>query len=112
MSSRSRSRTRPVSPPRACRSSHAPHKRRDEYCRERDLPRLVPVLAADLDTPTPQEQQALLALLRRALRAERRRARAGDWSYDLRRHAALLAAYRHELELWQEARKAQSLRRA
>jgi hypothetical protein len=86
--------------------------RRDDYCRERDLPRLVPILSEDLDTATPQQHQALLSLLRRALRAERRRAKSGDWSYDLGRHAALLVAYRHELALWQGPRNVQPRRPA
>lgn len=39
----------------------------------------------------------LLAKLRRALRAERRRARANHWSYDLNRHLGLLSVYKSEL---------------
>jgi hypothetical protein len=39
----------------------------------------------------------VLAKLRRALRAERRRALAGHWSYDLNRHLGLLSAYKGEL---------------
>jgi len=38
----------------------------------------------------------VLAKLRRALRAERRRGLAGHWSYDLNRHVGLLSAYRGE----------------
>ena len=72
----------------------------DGYHRERDLPHLVPLMADDLLTLTPERHLALLALIRRVLRAERRRAWAGDWSYDLGRHAALIAAYRHELDLF------------
>ena len=36
----------------------------------------------------------LLAVLRRALRAERNRGLTGHWTYDLSRHAQLLAIYR------------------
>src|SRR5665811_2185623 len=36
-------------------------------------------------------------LLRRALRTERRRARAAHWSYDLKRHLGFLSAYKGEL---------------
>jgi hypothetical protein len=99
MSSSSRSRTKPVSPPRP----NDAKARRDDYRRERDLPRLVPLLSEDLSVSNRERHRALLALLRRALRAERRRAKAGDWSYDLGRHAALLAAYRHELDLWRRS---------
>ncbi len=66
------------------------------YNRCRDLPRLVPMLAEDLHTPTIDRQQRLLGLIRRALRKERCRGLNGDWTYDLARHAALLAAYRAE----------------
>ena len=45
-----------------------------------------------------QERDLSLIVLRlmRALRAERRRGQLGAWSYDLSRHALLLAAYRSE----------------
>jgi hypothetical protein len=39
----------------------------------------------------------VLGKLRRALRAERRRATSGHWSYDLHRHLALVSAYKAEL---------------
>jgi hypothetical protein len=39
----------------------------------------------------------VLAKLRRALRAERRRGIAGHWSYDLNRHLGLLGAYKGAL---------------
>ncbi|WP_321506016.1 hypothetical protein [Breoghania sp.] len=43
-------------------------------------------------------RKALVARLARALRGERRRGRAGHWSYDLNRHIALLQAYRAECD--------------
>ena len=39
----------------------------------------------------------MLAELRSALRAERRRALGGHWSYDLNRHLGLISAYKGEL---------------
>jgi len=45
------------------------------YLRSRDLPKLIALWPHDL-----------LAKLRRAPRAERRRGLAGHWSYDLNRH--------------------------
>ena len=39
----------------------------------------------------------LLARLRSALRAERRRGVSGHWTYDLARHVELLRIYREEL---------------
>ena len=41
----------------------------------------------------------MLAKLRRALRAERRRGVAGHWTYDLARHVELLHLYRQELAM-------------
>ena len=41
----------------------------------------------------------ILSKLRRALRAERRRALAGHWNYELNRHLGLMTAYRAELGL-------------
>jgi hypothetical protein len=41
----------------------------------------------------------ILARLRKALRAERRRGLAGHWTYDLARHVELLRVYRLELAL-------------
>lgn len=41
---------------------------------------------------------AHLARLKRALRVERRKARAGHWSYDLNRHIGLLQALKAALE--------------
>jgi hypothetical protein len=39
----------------------------------------------------------MLARLRQALRAERRRGLSGHWTYDLARHVELLRVYREEL---------------
>ncbi len=66
------------------------------YDRRRDLPRLVPVLEADIADDGIAARADLLALLRRALRAERARARGGHWTYDPGRHAGLLRAYLNE----------------
>jgi hypothetical protein len=41
--------------------------------------------------------QKILARLRQALRAERRRGLSGHWTYDLARHVELLRVYRAEL---------------
>jgi hypothetical protein len=42
--------------------------------------------------------RAIIARLERALRAERHRARAGHWTYDLNRHIALRQAVAAETE--------------
>ena len=67
------------------------------YVRSRDLPRLLALWPHEIEDRTELGRRCLLAKLRRALRTERRRARAGHWSYDLNRHLALLSAYRGEL---------------
>ena len=68
------------------------------YNRDRDLPALI---RADPFSPMPDTAEGIrsvLARLERALRAERKRARAGHWTYDLNRHIALRQAYLAETE--------------
>ena len=67
------------------------------YVRSRDLPRLLPLWPHEIEDQSEEGRLRLLAKLRRALRAERRRATAGHWSYDLNRHLGLLSAYKGEL---------------
>ena len=67
------------------------------YDRRRELPRVLPLWPHELDDESLQGRQLILARLRRALRAERRRGVAGHWTYDLSRHVELLRVYRHEL---------------
>lgn len=67
------------------------------YDRARDLPRLLALWPHEIKDRSETGRLHLLAKLRRALRAERRRARAGHWSYDLNRHLGLLSAYKGEL---------------
>ena len=58
---------------------------------------MLPLWPHELDDLTSEGRRRILARLRRALRAERRRGRAGHWAYDLGRHAELLRVYRLEL---------------
>lgn len=67
------------------------------YLRSRDLPRLIPLWPRELEDHSPQGCRHVLAKLRSALRAERRRALSGHWSYDLNRHLGLISAYKGEL---------------
>jgi len=67
------------------------------YIRSRDLPRLLALWPHEIEDQSEEGRQRLLTKLRRALRAERRRARASHWSYDLNRHLGLLSAYKGEL---------------
>jgi len=67
------------------------------YLRSRDLPKLIALWPHELDDPSPEGCRRVLVKLRSALRAERRRALSGHWSYDLNRHLGLISAYRGEL---------------
>jgi len=81
--------------------------------RERLLPRLVAVAPADLADVSATGRRRVLDLMMRALRAERRRGRAGHWTYSLARHAGLVEALDAELALWRdEGRAAPRLARA
>jgi hypothetical protein len=69
------------------------------YNRDRDLPGLIALWPRELADKTREGGLLIVAKLRRALRAERRRARAGHWSYDLNRHLGLMGAYKGEIAL-------------
>jgi hypothetical protein len=69
----------------------------EAYARARDLPRLIALWPHELADESVEGCRFVLAKLRRALRAERRRASSGHWSYDLNRHVALVGAYKAEL---------------
>ena len=58
------------------------------YSRARDLPKLIALWPHELDDESAEGCRLVLGKLRRALRAERRRATSGHWSYDLNRHLA------------------------
>lgn len=73
------------------------------YKRDRDLPSLIALWPHELADFSAEGGLRILSKLRRALRAERRRARAGHWSYELNRHLALLSAYKGEIALLREA---------
>lgn len=83
---------------RAVRHDGEPCWRRP-YERARDLPRLVPLLGHELDAACPASQTRLVALLHRALRAERARALQAHSTYDPARHAALMRAWSSEARL-------------
>ena len=66
------------------------------YDRSRDLPGLLALWPWEIENLSLERHQQLVSRLRMALRRERQRAVAGRWTYDLARHARLLAAYRSE----------------
>jgi hypothetical protein len=67
------------------------------YDRRRDLARLIHLDPFKALPDTDETADAILAGLRRALRTERNRGRAGHWTYDLNRHIALRQAYAAEV---------------
>lgn len=79
---------------RAAAAAAAPQR---PYDRRTELPRVLPLWPHELDDESPEGRRRVLAKLRRALRAERRRGVAGHWTYDLARHVELLRVYRLEL---------------
>jgi hypothetical protein len=66
--------------------------------RRSELAALLGLWPHELSDRSVAARLALLARVRRALRAERRRGVAGHWAYDLARHANLLKIYREEAD--------------
>ena len=62
------------------------------YDRARHLPGLIGIDPGALSDGEAMPNKAILARLKRALRAERQRAKSGHWAYDLNRHIALRQA--------------------
>jgi hypothetical protein len=58
--------------------------------------RLLPLWPHEIGDRSLAGRRRVVALLRRALRAERKRGLAGHWTYDLSRHAQLIALYHAE----------------
>ncbi|MBK1625231.1 hypothetical protein CKO32_16855 [Afifella marina DSM 2698] len=56
------------------------------------MPRLIHRLPQELGKDDMERARSIVAHLKCALRAERRKGRAGHWSYDLNRHIALKTA--------------------
>ena len=64
--------------------------------RTRRLARLVPLWPREIESTDISAAKRVVTALERALRGERRRGRAGHWSYDMNRHMALSRALREE----------------
>ncbi|MQT12340.1 hypothetical protein F0357_06615 [Rhizobiales bacterium Sp-1] len=76
-------------------------ERSNSYDRTTTLPRLLPHWPGDLADPGPD----IVRRLERALRAERRKGRAGQAAYDLERHIALVHALAAERGQTRSARR-------
>ncbi|PPC88050.1 MAG: hypothetical protein CTY31_08145 [Hyphomicrobium sp.] len=68
----------------------------DDDSRSDALARLLPLWPNELSDTSIAGRQRIVAVMARALRAERQRGRAGHWAYDLGRHAALARALTRE----------------
>lgn len=66
------------------------------YCRIEQIPRLLKLWPRDVDDFSYPGTLKVVDMLRKALRAERARATARHWAYDLNRHLALIAALKEE----------------
>jgi hypothetical protein len=64
--------------------------------REREIARLVGLWPSEIADVSVEGRARLVKKLEQVLKAERRRGRAGHWTYDLARHAALVRILRHE----------------
>lgn len=71
---------------------------RPAYDRRTTLCRVLALWPHEIEEESAAARLRIIAKLRRALRAERRRGLAGHWTYDLARHAELLRAYNQELQ--------------
>jgi hypothetical protein len=71
---------------------------RPQYDRRATLTRVLALWPHEVEDESRHGRLRIIAMLRRALRAERQRGLAGHWTYDLARHAELLRAYRQELD--------------
>jgi hypothetical protein len=83
-------------------------KLRRDFHRESELPGLIGVWPSELRTESVDAAARIVALLRKAIRSERQRGRAGHWTYDLNRHLALVEALRAEQARLREAIKAKN----
>ena len=68
------------------------------YDRARDLPGLLPLWPNEIADASIDGREAVIAKLERACRSERARGalRPAHWTYDINRHAQLIAAYEAE----------------
>ena len=66
------------------------------YDRMVQLPGLIGMWPSEIQDRSAAVTVKILALLRRALRSERARGRAGHWTYDLNRHLALAESLKAE----------------
>jgi len=67
-----------------------------KYLRAVDLPRLIPLWPKEHEDTSTEATLKIIKKLQKALRAERKRAAMGHWSYSINKHKALLEALNTE----------------
>jgi hypothetical protein len=83
-------------------------KTKRSFDRKVELPGLIGIWPSELRTESLEATVRIVALLRKAIRSERQRGRAGHWTYDLNRHLALADALRVEQARLRAAIKAKN----
>jgi hypothetical protein len=68
-----------------------------EHDRRAAIAKVLALWPHEIEDESLSGRERILAKLRQALRAERRRGLSGHWTYDLGRHVELLRVYREEL---------------
>jgi hypothetical protein len=66
------------------------------FSRETQLPKLIGLWPSEVTDYSLEGTERIVAQLRKAIRAERRRAQQGHWTYDINRHLALAEALKAE----------------
>lgn len=67
-----------------------PGLKRSEFERRNELAKFLPMWPVELADTSMRGRTKIIQRLRRAVREERKRGRAGHWTYRLGRHAALI----------------------
>jgi len=70
--------------------------RKSEAIPADDAARFLPLWPQELSDRSCEGRKRLISVIERALREERQCGRAGDWAYDLARHAALYRMLKQE----------------
>ena len=82
--------------PKQTKTSDQAGRAGKRFDRELELPKLIGIWPSELRDDSAEQAARIIALLRKALRAQRRLGRAAHWTYDLNRHLALVEALRSE----------------
>lgn len=82
-----------------------------DIARRNELATLLPLWPKELADLSISGRRDLIKILERALRGERKRGRAGHWTYDVARHAALIRNHRAERQSLAEYLRREAIQR-